>query len=284
MNLFDELLERDLRHIADRATPSSTAWEAIQTRAAEQVDHPELEITMLKPNPKPDHRVRTWMISAAAAVLLIAGGIYVALSGDDSPSRVTETDTVDTPEPTTAPTTTPPTTAPTTTAPTPTTAPPPEVSADALATIEEFLGSADMATLNTVVTEAAIAASPGLVIAADANEWLVGRQVLGVEVGLLSCLEAGSETNIRCQVSIRSAITEAFGQEPRLRGVTFEFTDGLISNWPTVVAGSDFDETRDATIAAGLGDELDAACQQKLTLDCAGFLMANLDAIAAAAG
>lgn len=281
MSRFDERLERDLRYIADRATPSSTAWEAIQTRAAEQVDHPELEITMLKPNPKPDRPIRTWMLGAAAAVLLIVGGLYLALSGDeDSPLRVTEPDTADNPTPTTASTTTPPTT---TLTPAPTTPPPDEVSAEALATIEEFLGSTDMATLGTVVTESAITASAGLVIAADADEWLVSRQILGLEAELLSCLEAGAETSIRCQVSIRSHISEAFGQEPRLRGVSFDFTDGLISSWPTVVAGSDFDEIGEAAVAAGFGEEIDAVCQQKLTLDCAEFVMTNLDALTAAA-
>jgi len=139
-----------------------------------------------------------------------------------------------------------------------------------------------MATLGAVVTEAAIATSAELVIAVSADEWLVSRQVLGLEVELLSCLEAGAETNIRCQVSIRSNISEAFEQEPRLRGVTFEFTDGLISTWPAVVAGSDFDVFSEAAIGAGFEEELDAACQQALTSGCAEAVMTILDAVAAA--
>ncbi len=125
MSRFSERLERDLRHIADKATPSSTAWEAIQTRIEEQADHPEVEITMLEPNPKPDHRIRTLILSAAA-MLLIVGGLYAALGGgDDSRLRIADTptstaapatttqsvaDSVDTPTSTTAPTTTQPVT------------------------------------------------------------------------------------------------------------------------------------------------------------------------------
>ena len=277
MSRFDERLERDLRHIADKATPSSTAWEAIQTRVAEQADHPELEITMLKPNPEPDRHIRTWILGAAAAVLLVVGGLYVALSdGDDTSLRTTDADTADTPTPSTTEAPTP------STSEAPTTTLAPEVSADALATIEEFLGSTDMATLSTIVTESAIAASTNSAIMADADEWLVALQVLGLEAEVLSCVEAGAETSIRCQVSLRSNITEAFGQEPRVRGVTFDFTEGLISTWPAVVAGSDFDELREAAADAGFGEETAALCPS-LTADCAEFVMTNLDAWAAAA-
>lgn len=274
MSRFDERLERDLRHIAERATPSSTAWEAIQTRVAEQADHLELEITMLMPNPTPDRSIRTWILGAAAAVLLVVGGLYVALSGgDDSPLRVTDTDTADTPTPST-------TEAPTTT-------PTPEVSADARATIEEFLGATDMATLDTVLTESALAANADGSGSANANEWLVARQVLGVEAEVLSCAEAGAETIIRCSLSLRSNITEAFGQEPILRDITFNFTDGLISTWPTVTFAG-FAEIREVATAAGLREEFDAVCQEDalegtLTTDCAEFVMTNLDAWAAAA-
>lgn len=272
MSRFNDRVERDLRHIADEATPSSTAWEAIQTRIAEQANQPELEITMLKPNPTPHRRARTWILGAAAALLLIVGGLYVALSRDDDSSL----DVVDDPEisvPTTPPTTT------STTVPT--AAPPAEVSSAALATIEAFLGSTDLATLQAVVTESALVASSDNALSVDADGWLVSRQVLGLEVELLSCLEAGAPTSIRCQVSLRSNMSEARGQEPRLRGVTFDFTDGLISSWPIAVAASDFDETRELAIAAGFQEEVDAACQGA-TLECAEFVMANLDAWVAA--
>lgn len=279
MSRFDERIERDLHHIADKATPSSTAWEAIQTRVAEQADHPELEITMLKPNPTPDRSIRTWMLGAAAAVVLIIGGLYVALSGGGDNESPLEVVTDPTPTaPTSAPTTTPATTeAPTTTLPR-------EVSAEALATIEAYLAATDMATLSTIVTPTAIAASTESALMANADEWLVARKSIGVEVDVLSCLEVVADVSIRCQVSIRSPLSEAFGREPRQRGVSFDFTDGgLIDNWPGVIAGPDFDETREAAVAAGFGDEIDAVCLE-LTTECADFLVANVDTWAEAAG
>ncbi|GEM_PF-3070745 len=275
MNQLDRRIEADLGHIADRATPSPTAWESIQDRIAEQVDHPEPEITMLKPNPNPSRRNRTWMLGAAAATLLALGALYVTTSGGEfTPLEVTDADE---PAPSATPTVTaePP--------PTTTSAPPSaEVSPAALATIEEFLSSTDIDAVNAVVTKSAIADSTQSALAIDTDGWLVSRQLLGLEVQLLSCLEAGSETSARCQVSIRSSISEALGQDPRLRGVTFDFSDGLISTWPAVITGTDFDRTREIAAAAGLGDELDAACGS-LSTECAEFVMANLDALAAAA-
>jgi len=119
MSHFSERLERDLQHIADRATPSPTAWAAIQTRIAEQADQPELEIIVLKPNPKPNPPTRMLLLTAAAAVLVV-GGLYLTLSGGED-SLVRTTDTVDNPTPSTTPASTTPAVAETSDSPTSTT-------------------------------------------------------------------------------------------------------------------------------------------------------------------
>ena len=100
MSDLHDRLERDLLHIADRATPSPNAWEAIQHRISEQADQPELEITMLKPNPDPGHPWRNRVLAAAAATALVIVGLFAIFSGDSN-----ETETIDTP-PTTVPATT----------------------------------------------------------------------------------------------------------------------------------------------------------------------------------
>lgn len=264
MSRFNDRIERDLRHIADRATPSPTAWEAIQTRTADHVDHPDLEITMLKPNPQPDRSARTWLLGAAAALLIVGGLAFVLSSDDDSPVQVTDDDPVDTPTTTVAPTTT----------------LTPQISPEALATIDEFLNADDMDGIRAVVTEGAIANSDASALMAGVSEWLVARRDLGVEVEVISCLEIDGGPSLRCQVRILSPVSAAFGQEPRERGVTFDFTDGAISTWPAIISGPDFDETRQAAIDAGFGDEMDALCME-LTTECAEFVLANLDEWAA---
>jgi len=45
--------------VGSRATPSPTAWEAIQTRITEQADQPEMEIIMLEKAPPPAARTCT---------------------------------------------------------------------------------------------------------------------------------------------------------------------------------------------------------------------------------
>ena len=85
MSPFAERLERDLRHIADRATPSSTAWDSIQARIDQQADEPNMEkIIMLAPDDK-KYPNRAWIAGgavAAAVVLLIAGIAFISNDGD----------------------------------------------------------------------------------------------------------------------------------------------------------------------------------------------------------
>ncbi len=95
MSRFDDRLEQDLSHIGDRATPSPTAWEAIQTRIAEQADEPEMEIILLDKNrlQKPRSQ-RGWVLSAAAALIVIVGGAFALTRlGDGECPLVTSTET-----------------------------------------------------------------------------------------------------------------------------------------------------------------------------------------------
>ncbi|MEO1055409.1 MAG: hypothetical protein AAFY28_00690 [Actinomycetota bacterium] len=97
MTRFTARVERDLRQIADRATPSSTAWEAIQQRIAEQdTSESTTEVIMLAPNENHSNgRTRTWlMVAAAIAVLALIGGLIFATTGEDDQVPVDE------PEPT----------------------------------------------------------------------------------------------------------------------------------------------------------------------------------------
>ncbi len=90
MSRFDERLQQDFDHIADRATPSDSAWEAIQTRIAEQAPITETEIIMLDTNPDPQRRSRTsaWLLRAAAAAVLIVGTMLALSRSNDEPAAV----------------------------------------------------------------------------------------------------------------------------------------------------------------------------------------------------
>ena len=228
MSRLDDRLERDLRHIAERATPSSTAWEAIQTRIVEQADHTELEITMLKPNPKPNPTVRAWMVGAAAAALLVLGGLYIVLSdGDDNSLRVTETDTTDVPATTAAPSTT----APTTTAQ-------PADAGDALAEVNLAV------VLDFMEARAAYDGEEMRALVADdativrAHEWIDapdGYLVLDdferasrMQFLDLECTP-GSPGRVRCTYSMESDLTRVLDVGPYPNSLVFDVSDGLIT-------------------------------------------------------
>jgi hypothetical protein len=95
MSRFNDRIEQDLSHIADRATPSPNAWEAIQSRIAEHADEPEMEIIMLDENrlQKPRSQ-RGWVLPAAAALIVIVGGAFALTRlGDGESPLVTSTET-----------------------------------------------------------------------------------------------------------------------------------------------------------------------------------------------
>lgn len=96
MSKFTERVEQDLSQIADRATPSSTAWESIQHRIAEQTTQPTMEVIMLNPDQKkPNNISRTWLAVAAALILVLGiGSVFAVLNQDDR----NDIDTVDIPE------------------------------------------------------------------------------------------------------------------------------------------------------------------------------------------
>lgn len=90
MSRFTERMERDLDQIADRATPSVAAWEAIQRRIEEQgATEPTSDLIFLTADhAEPRARARAWMLVAvAAAALAFVGGL--TLAGDrDREERV----------------------------------------------------------------------------------------------------------------------------------------------------------------------------------------------------
>jgi hypothetical protein len=84
MTRFTDRVTRDLHQIADRSTPSSTAWDSIRTRIDEQTDQPPtMEVIMLSPD-RNDSPKRGWMLAAAAvAGLALVGGLVFATTRSD---------------------------------------------------------------------------------------------------------------------------------------------------------------------------------------------------------
>lgn len=83
MTRFTDRVTRDLHQIADRSTPSSTAWDSIRTRIEDQADQPTVEVIMLSPD-RNDSPKRGWMLAAAAvAVLALVGGLVFATTRSD---------------------------------------------------------------------------------------------------------------------------------------------------------------------------------------------------------
>ena len=87
MNRLEHQIERDLRQIADRATPSPDAWNSILTRIADQDPDTETEIVML--TEATPHSTRRWLpfASAAAAVVVIVGAVVIAFALNDTELR-----------------------------------------------------------------------------------------------------------------------------------------------------------------------------------------------------
>jgi hypothetical protein len=100
MSRLEHDLERDLRQIADRATPSPDAWASIQQRVADQDPIKETEIIMLMENTTTRRR---WPLAAAAAAVLalVVAGIAFANrdGGEESPADVPTPTVVVDPQP-----------------------------------------------------------------------------------------------------------------------------------------------------------------------------------------
>jgi hypothetical protein len=87
MTRFTDRVERDLAQIADRASPSSTAWEAIQHRIDEQdTTESTMEVIMLSPDDQPSTRSRSWIYAAAAVAAVALVGGLIAISSRDTDS------------------------------------------------------------------------------------------------------------------------------------------------------------------------------------------------------
>jgi len=207
MSRFNERLEQDLGQIADKATPSPTAWDAIQSRIAEQADQPEMEIIMLQPDPLKTRRPATWVLAAAAAVVVIVAGLSFVLFNDDPDTvRVTDT-TTEVPTPTTVPSTSEPL-APTTTSPTSgpgtTLAQPPafDIGDDERALVEAFVAYVNAGDVEAVVSLLGADAEFGSTLI-DMNRSALPVAELGDRIaGLFSFLD-----DLNAQISIDSCTT-----------------------------------------------------------------------------
>ena len=154
----------------------------------------------------------------------------------------------------------------------------PAVSEDTIATIEGFLAATDLDTLTVYLTDEAFAGNERVSGSPNASELLVAREILGRETEVVSCIEAGGETIIRCTVSTRSNVTEALGLDPLLSDITFNFTDDLIGTWPSMGWGG-FTLSREVAIDAGFREDFDQVCggDNLVDAECAEFVMANID-------
>jgi ketosteroid isomerase-like protein len=84
MSRVEDRLRRDLRQIADRATPSPTAWEAIRTRIDSQEPAEEMEIIMLTDDQPTNRRWLAVGLAAAAAIVALVVGVAIATRDDDT--------------------------------------------------------------------------------------------------------------------------------------------------------------------------------------------------------
>lgn len=85
MNRAEHQIERDLRQIADRATPSPDAWTSILTRITNQNPDTETEIIVLTEDTP--RSARRWPpLASAAAAVLVVGAIVIAFAVNNTNS------------------------------------------------------------------------------------------------------------------------------------------------------------------------------------------------------
>jgi len=223
MSRFDDRLEHDLGHIADKATPSPTAWDAIQSRIADQADQPEMEIIMLQPDPLKTRRPATWVLAAAAVVVIVAGLSFVLFNDDIENVKVTDI-TTEVPAPTTLPPTSEPP-APTTTSPTSvpetTLARPPafDIGDDERALVEAFIANVNAGDVEAVVSLLGVDAEFGSTMI-DMNRSALPVAELGDRIAaLFSFLD-----DLNAQITIDSCTTA--GETTFCYG---EYTDDVVA-------------------------------------------------------
>jgi hypothetical protein len=94
VNRLSERVRRDLNVIAERATPSPTAWDSILSRIDAETDEADIEVVWRDPEdqgtPSPT-RIALWVGVAASAVLITVGVLASTRGGDDA-DRVVESD------------------------------------------------------------------------------------------------------------------------------------------------------------------------------------------------
>jgi heat shock protein HslJ len=94
MSRITERVSRDLGHIADQATPASSAWDSIRMRIEERADESTTEVIMLDTEDKPV-RTRPWLAVAAVAAAVVALAVIVGVvvaSGDEDSTSETATE------------------------------------------------------------------------------------------------------------------------------------------------------------------------------------------------
>lgn len=186
----------------------------------------------------------TWLIAAAAAVLVVALGVLLVLVNDE----------------------------------------PEVVATDPETTIDQFLAATDYESLAATMTPEGIAGFRGVwgytLDQEGIADELAAREILGFEYLVESCEEAG-ESVIRCQISYRDSLSEALSEEPIVTPTTFNMVDGLISVYPNLHSRDLFTIGAFAD-DAGLRQEFTDLCPPSGALqpECATFIMDNLDGLA----
>ena len=94
MSRLSERVRRDLNVIADRATPSPTAWDSIRSRIDAETDEHGVEVVWRHPDDQetPSRTRITLWVGVAASAVLITVGILASTRGGDDADRVVESD------------------------------------------------------------------------------------------------------------------------------------------------------------------------------------------------
>ena len=94
MNRLSERVRRDLNVIADRATPSPTAWDSILSRIDAQTDEADIDVVWRDPEDQesPSRKRITLWVGVAASAVLITVGVVASTRGGDDAVRLVESD------------------------------------------------------------------------------------------------------------------------------------------------------------------------------------------------